>query len=368
MSFQKSLILAVFGALILIAKNVNSATAIGHGRTLQAQMATADMRLAEAKKFALRLGQGQSLYVEVVQPELPDGPVLVRLPGLVRSLLVNEASTIELAKAGFGIINLNLSVQALSIATLGDGEEPSFVKKDPSLTDLADEMSQAIEKIKNEYDFTNLIPVSLSYTAALSAQLKGFPLIIETVPMTSTAAASPKSADYAILLRMQMMFNPFLDESYFRDLMDSAYRKAMAPLADNVISVFNLPANRRDETLSGLVALARAGENFEWKDVTLPQETRRVFIVAENDDLPLLRHQIRTFKTLQESRNDAVLIYVKESVHLIPFQQPKMYAQVIKLLISNQLGTQSGVVIVTPSADKIETLQNEQASEFLNQF
>jgi pimeloyl-ACP methyl ester carboxylesterase len=272
-----------------------------------------------------------------------------------------------LAHQGFGGATFNFSTQPFSVSTLNKGESPFFRRKNPKLQDLAAEV-EAVANLLREKGFANIIPVSLSYSGAVSAHLKGFPLVLETVPMTSTAATNPQLEKFRQTLKAGELFNPIFGPGITRSLLDQAYRKQWTQQTEAITKQFNLPADRKEDMIEGYTSMSRAAEGFDWKDVRLDSKTRRVFVLAGNEAPTLLRNQIQTFQRLMSERNDALMFLVLESGHVVPAEQPIAYASLIRLLVTNKIGISSGVVIVKPSTGEIQATTGADATKTLEKI
>lgn len=325
-------------------------------------------RVKAAETLHLKLGPGKSLFVQYVKPASKDMPTLLLMPGVNRSLLMHEQGAMMLAHQGFGVASFNFSTQPLSVATLKPGERPDFRMHDPTLEDFARETESVARFLERDAKLGRLVPVSLSYTGMVSPYLKGFDLVIETVPMTSMAATNPKLEKYRQTLKAAEFFNPVFGPGITRASLDVAYRQQWTKQVDAISKQFNLPEDRRFDMIDGYTSMSRASEGADWKTLTSVPEGRRVFFLAGNEAPGLLRHQIETFRGLSGQREDALLFLVLESGHVLPSEQPAAYATSLNLLLSGRITMQSGVVVVEPSTGSYKGLTGKDARDFLDQL
>jgi pimeloyl-ACP methyl ester carboxylesterase len=229
-----------------------------------------------------------------------------------------------------------------------------------TLQDLAKDVEAVIAQIHAQHGINDFVPVSLSYSGAVSPLLKNFPVIIETVPMTSSDATNPQLGQYRRTLRSAELFNPFFGPTITRNSLDAAYRPNWTAQVDSTIGNFNLPADHKSDMVEGYLSMSRASEGFEWSAADLPKTTRRVFIVAGNEGSALLKNQLETFQRLQMSK---LLVLIEESGHIIPNEHPALYAYVISEILSAQNAEVSGLIVVTPSTGKIQHLTGADAQK-----
>ncbi|MBI3548394.1 MAG: hypothetical protein HY078_04995 [Elusimicrobia bacterium] len=308
-----------------------------------------------------RIGPGRVLFTQTIRPSHAGKPTFLMLPGVNRSLLAEEPAAKAIAAKGYGVATFNFSVQPLSIAALEEGERPAFRAKDLSLEDLAEEAESFAASLSG----TRLIPVSLSYSGAVSPYLRGFPLIIETAPLTSAAAQNPDLDRYRQTLRAAELWNPVFGPGITRASLDQSYKSVWRGQVDATLRQFDLPASRREDMIEGYTVMSRATEGFAWKGLELPAETRRVFILGGGEARPLRSHQIETFLGLLESRTDALLVLIEGAGHIIPSEQPRAFADVLDLIATNGFEIASGVVVVSPSTGRTRVVPAADAAAFL---
>ena len=306
--------------------------------------------LGFAKAIEFRAGAGQVMAVDLFLPKEPKQATFLLLPGVNRGLLPTDQAVTKLRGLGFGVALFNLSEQPLSIAKLANNEQPLFLKQNKSLSDLAVDTQKLAKFIRQQIGAeSKIIPVSLSYTGAISARLKDFDLIIDVVPMTSSAGANPDLEKYRDSLKLAEFWNPIFGPSVTRSLLDSAYRTKWEPQADKMIEQFDLPKARKEEMVLGYTSLSRASEGFVWPEA-MPNQggTRRIFILAGDDSKVLLKNQLETFSKYLDSQSNALLILVQKSGHVIPSEQPEIYVQILSQIASGELNLKSAVIELTP--------------------
>lgn len=318
-----------------------------------------------AQTLQLRLGNGRVVHFEYQKAGKEGAPTFLLLPGVNRSLLLSEEGPQALVQKGYAVVTMNFSVQPFSVSDLKTAEAPFFMTKSPSLADLAGEVEQLAKYLRTQQQADVIIPVSLSYSGAVSPFLKSFPLIIETVPLTSSAAQNPELEAYRNNLKLGEMWNPVFGPGITRSLLDQAYRSKWADQVDSISKQFTLPADRRDQMIEGYITLSRATEGFSWDASSLSAKTRRVFIFAGNESKGLLESQIALFESLYKQNSQALAFVIKDSGHLIPGDQPAAYGNVLELIATGKADTLSGVIEVDPAARKTRTFSGAQVAPYL---
>ncbi len=328
-------------------------------------MPTAQAAASSAQNLQLRLGNGRIVYFEYLKAAKKGAATFLLMPGVNRSLLMSEDGAQALAKKGYGVATMNFSVQPFSVNELEKNEIPFFMNQSPTLKDLALEVEALAKDLQQQLQAETVIPVSLSYSGAVSPFLKNFPLVIDTVPLTSSAAQNPELEQYRQSLKLGEMWNPIFGPGITRSLLDQAYRSKWADQVDSLSKQFNLASDRRSQMIEGYTTLSRATEGFEWDVAQLPAKTRRVFMFAGNEGKGLLEHQVRTFLKVYSADPKSLLFVVKDSGHLIPGDQPESYAGVLDLVAQGKTLEMGGVVEVDPSTRKSRTFQGAQAQKYL---
>lgn len=283
------------------------------------------------------------------------------MPGVNRGLMPSDPAVQILLKAGYGVSIFHFSAHPLSIAKSPEAVQPAFLSQKLTLATLARETESVAAMIKKVYPTENVIPVSLSYSGAVSAQLKGFPLIIETAPMTSDAAANPQLATYRKTLKAGEIFNPFFGPSINRNLLDSAYEKHWMETVNSLGQSMKLSQTQKERILEGYKSLSRAAEDANWDNFVLDKSTRRVFVIAENESKTLLVNQLETVKKAIQNRQDTFTFVIQQSGHVVPKDQPASYSVALALAagLTNQ---QPGLAVIKPGDSNIQVIEGKAAT------
>jgi pimeloyl-ACP methyl ester carboxylesterase len=268
----------------------------------------------------------------------------------------------KLIQDGNGVVTFNFSVQPLSLATLKSEERPAFYEREVTLETLAGEAEGVAEALSARYGIRNAIPVSLSYTSAVSRHL-GFDRMIDSVPLTSTDAFSPELAMYRNWLKAGELLNPVFGPSITRAALDAVYRPQWAEQVQRISEQFRLPSERHDDMIEGYIRLSRAVEGFEWKNAG--DRAERAFVLAGNESPTLLRHQLEVARErLQAGRKESIF-FVQESGHVVPAEQPLVYARILELVAAGK--ALPGVTLITPSRKEWKTLSIAESIDLLEQ-
>jgi hypothetical protein len=320
------------------------------------------LALAATKPITVvqKLGPGRQLHVQIAKPEAGK-PTFLFLPGVNRGLLLEEPAAAELIKNGNGVVGFNFSVQPISLATLPRGEKPAFYSEEVTLESLAAEAEGVAKALASQYGIKNLVPVTLSYTGAVSAKLK-FSRIVDSVPLTSMAAFSPELAQYRNWLKSGELFNPIFGPGITRASLDAAYRMQWSKQVDAITQQFSLPRDRSNEMIDGYIRLSRATEGFEWSNKA--DRAQRTFILAANESPALLRHQAEVVRERLARNSGESVFIVQESGHVIPAEQPKAYARILELVASGL--AKANITLVTPSTGEMKTLTKEESIRLLD--
>lgn len=307
------------------------------------------------------VSDAQGLWTQSFPATDRSKPTLLLMPGVNRGLLPGDPAVQLLIKAGYGVSIFHFSAHPLSIAKSPESVQPSFLTEKVTLASLARETESVAAMIKRVYPTENVIPVSLSYSGAVSAQLKGFPLIIETAPMTSDAAANPQLATYRRTLKAGEIFNPFFGPSINRNLIDSAYEKHWMETVASYGKSMKLSETQKERMLEGYKSLSRAAEDASWDSFVLDKSTRRVFVIAQNESKPLLVNQLETLKKAIQNRSDTFAFVIQESGHIVPKDQPASYSVAVALAagLTNQ---QPGLAVIKPGDSNIQVIEGKAAT------
>jgi len=326
-------------------------------------------RLAKTQSFELRIGQNRVISVNYI-PAGDDQPTFLFLPGVNRSLSVTEPDAQMIARLGNGVVTFDFSTQPLSVTKRGAGGKPYFLdpKTKISLQSLAEETDMIAQQFR-EMGVKNIIPVSLSYSGAVTPYLKGYPLIIETSPMTSSDAVNPEVAANIKKLRALEIFNPIFGPAINRNLIDQGYRQNWKAQVERISTGYNLPKDKAGDMVEGYLAMSRAAEGFDWTQVNVPKETQRAFIIGENEAPELFMSQAETFLRLSRANKNVTFFLIGGAGHIVPNDQPAAYA----LLLSNVLGPQQyaenmGGGIFNPEKKGFTFLEREEMENLVEKY
>lgn len=320
---------------------------------------------AAIQPYQMTLGTGRVVYFEMAKPTQAGYPTFLLLPGVNRAFLLSEPGPQALIAKGYGVVGMNFSVHPFSVNALPANEVPFFMSASPSLQDFANEVSQLAKTLQTQFQTGPVIPVSLSYTGAVSPLLKDFPVVIETVPMTSAAAENPQLEAYRQSLKAGEMWNPIFGPGITRSLLDTAYRSEWEKQVSSMAEQFNFSEDRHSQMVEGYTTLSRAVEGFEWDLSALPKNVNRVFIFAENESKSLLTHQVATFETLYGKDAKTLLFVVKNAGHVVPSDQPEAYASILDLVAQGKTKAMGGVVEVDSASRKSRTFTGAQVHTYL---
>lgn len=275
------------------------------------------------------VSKGRVLFTQIVKPTRADAVTFLFLPGVNRSVLVEEDTVQALIAKGYGAVTFNFSTQPLSLALLAPIERPYFRDNELTLKDFAEETEALARRLRSDYGMAKIIPVSLSYSGAVSLYLKDFPLVIETAPMTSNAAANPQAEAFRQSVIASQIFNPFFGPTIVRTTMDNVYRANWSQQVSALAQQFGFVET--PDMVEGYTMMSRAAEAFSWQTAGVEVQGRRVFLVAENEAEALKQDQLKTFDNLDLTNE---LIVIKNSGHVIPFDQPGVYAETLDKIVS----------------------------------
>jgi pimeloyl-ACP methyl ester carboxylesterase len=320
---------------------------------------------AAVEKLNLNLSPNRLISLELVKGSDPKLPTLLFLPGVNRSLLAKEKALQLLAKKGFGVATMNFSVQPFSVSQLEESVAPEFLSKNYTLEDLAVEVDAVAAELQQDYKIKNIIPVSISYSAAVSSFLKKYPLIIDAAPMTASAAVNPDLENYRTMLKAGEIFNPIYGPAITRSLLDQTYYTNWVKQVDGIVSQFDLNADRKPDMIKGYASLSRAAEGFVWDLSKTSKETKRVFVLGRNDSTLLLKNQVELALKALEAHADVLVFVVNDSGHVIPNDQPEAYASVLTYVTTKKLKGVNGVFEVEPGNSTPKSYTGADATQFL---
>lgn len=314
--------------------------------------------------YTLQISSGRNISLKYLKAT-KKLPTLLLLPGVNRSLTETDPVLLQLKEAGFGIAVMDFSAQAFSIATLPKGENSHFSKNTLSLADLKYEVDTVARFLAETEKVSNLIPITLSYSGMISHLLTNYPIVVDTVPMTSADAANPTLAQFRKNLEIAQMWNPIFGPQIIRSSLDMSYRSVWEKTIDGIVEMFKLPKEKKSDMVDSYVELSRASENFNWPVKEKEDQIQRVFIVAEKEGSSLLKHQLETYLKIRESNEKTLLIVVTNSGHVLPNEKPKLFVEALKIIASIKNKGQSGVFIIDENSSKPTFLNSAEATSFI---
>ena len=309
-------------------------------------------RLQATKEIVIPVSSGRNIHFFFTKPAQAQGPVLLLLPGMARNFFPKEQVFKELTASGVGLASMSFSVQPTSLLTLKH-ETPYFKRQTPNPSDFIQEIQVVTERLQSMGN-ENIIPVTLSYSAALSPLLSQFPLIIETVPMTSEAEANPTAHQVRNLIETMNSINPFFGSLQSRMMINSGYQMAWNIEIDKLVREFGFPRSKSAVFSAGYNALARAAEGSDWRDHPFSKKSQRVFVLGSLEKPSLLKNQIQNILRLREKGHDVLVYFVFDGVHLIPLQFPKIYAQILGSVAAQGPRGKTGLYLIRPGSPGAE--------------
>ena len=304
---------------------------------------------AKTESYNLNIAPGRLVSFELVRAKSIKHPTFLFLPGVNRGLLASDDALVALAEQGYGIVTMNFSTQPFSVSALEKNVKPHFRTTTYKLDDFNTEITALSEELKRNFNVKTIIPVSISFSSAVSSTLKNFPFIIDAVPMTSSAAVNPELEAYITYLKSGEIFNPVFGPAVTRSLLDQAYASKWTEQVDSMIETFELNKDRKSDMIEGYSVFSRASERFVWDLKKTDAETRRVFIFAMDDSPELLKDQLQVFLKAMDATPDALAFIVKDSGHVVSSDQPEAYASILNYLQSTNVKNVNGIFEVKPA-------------------
>ncbi len=320
---------------------------------------------AKVEEFSFKMAPGRVISFQIVRAKKAALPTFLFLPGVNRSLLADEEALEILAQQGFGIVTMNFSTQPFSVNQLDKNTTPSFRKTTYQLEDFNKEVTALSTELKKDFGVKTIIPVSISFSSAVSSSLQNFPFIIDAVPMTSSAAVNPELESYRAYLKTGEIFNPIFGPGITRSLLDQTYYKEWTEQVDSMIEQFELNAERKSDMIEGYTVFSRASEGFVWDLKKTSAETKRVFLFARNDEAVLLKDQLKLFLRALDTTPNALAFIVNDSGHILPVDQPESYASILTYLATEDITNLSGIFEVRPKAKKPKLYQGAEAKKYI---
>lgn len=320
---------------------------------------------AEVENFNLKMAPGRLVSFQIVRAKKATLPTFLFLPGVNRSLLADDAALETLANKGFGVVTMNFSTQPFSVSELDKKIKPSFRETTYKLEDFNTEVTALSDELKKNFGVKSIIPVSISFSSAVSSSLQNFPFIIDAVPMTSSAAVNPDLEAYRAYLKGAEIFNPIFGPSITRSLLDQTYYKQWRDQVESIVDQFNLNKDRKDDMVEGYTVFSRAAEGFVWDLKKTQKSTRRVFLLARDDSPLLLKDQLTLFLKALETTPDALAFIVNDSGHVLPTEQPEAYANILTYLASSDIKNVSGIFEIQPGVSKPKVFSGVDAKKYV---
>jgi hypothetical protein len=278
------------------------------------------------KPFTLE--KGRVVVAEMQKPRKRGYPTLFFLPGMGEKIPLSKPALIDLVAQGFGVVSMNFSTQSPAIALMAEGEVPVFRQRTFTIEDFAWEVEELAKALRKNEGFEDLIPVSISFSASATAQLKSFPFIIETSPLTSAASANPVSDTYRKMLEGINAFNFFSGAQAVRQGMDISYRNFWLSHVNTEIEQNGYPSERREDMIEGYISMSRAAEGFNVEGLNLPKIVRRHYLIAGNEEPLMKRHQLKFIEHLKSEGYPVSIEELSEAEHRI-MDTPIEYAAAI---------------------------------------
>ncbi|MBY0414578.1 MAG: hypothetical protein K2Q18_10445 [Bdellovibrionales bacterium] len=328
-------------------------------------VATSISAQAKVETFQLNIESNRLISFEIVRAKDAKLPTFLFLPGVNRGLLANDDALETLASLGYGVVAMNFSTQPISVSALPKGVKPHFRTTTYKLDDLNTEVHALSAELKKNFNVKTVIPVSISFSSAVSSTLKNFPFIIDAVPMTSSAAVNPELEAYITYLKSSEIFNPIFGPGITRSLLDQAYAKKWSSQVDNMIEQFDLEKNRRADMIEGYSVFSRASERFVWDLTKTSNDTRRVFIFARDDSASLLKDQLQLFLKALDTTPNALAFLVLDAGHVVSNDQPQSYADILNYLVKGDIKNVSGIFEVKPGVDEKKFYTGAAAKKYV---
>lgn len=296
-----------------------------------------------------KLAPNRLAYIEYVKPQENNLPILLLGPGVNRGVLSFDRMLSSLKKRGYGYVALHFSTLPHSISALGNDNKAFFEEEDFTMKDFAEEMEAVGLWAKNKFK-REVIPVTLSFSGAPSSLLKGFNKIIDLAPMVSLEHAKPTLYYFYNNLRIANMFNPF-GPAIIRAAMDQTYLPVWRPKAEEMIQGFNFDPELEDKIVEGYMTSSRSLEGFEWDPKETPDNTLRVFVLAEEESESLLEGQVKALMDFFKANKNTACFFVRGADHAISFSHPVTTAGIIDQVVKAQSNAKKGCFDVQDKSD-----------------
>jgi pimeloyl-ACP methyl ester carboxylesterase len=279
----------------------------------------------------------------------PNQPVLVFLPGLFRGWNLSDSFIQILIQRQIGFVALEFSTQLASILSLAPLEAPHFVAS-PMLQ--ADRLRSEVESLVFEHlELKKPILVSLSYSTLVSAEAdqSRFPLVIETVPMGRYDETEHDTARFGRLWLDWASLNPWgwmWAEAFKTQAYTAYWSKVVAQRALGTPELLN-PVTASLQ-IQGYVAMTRASEGFDLRDIDFSRGPKRVWILAgqENQVRSVTQSEAveKYLATLDLAARSGWYgrqgVYtVKSAGHTLPTDEPEAYVRLLETILSRAVSS-----------------------------
>lgn len=317
--------------------------------------------------IALEIAANQLVHLHVLPPSNSTKPTFLLLPGVNRAVVANDPSVVALRELGFGVAIMNFSTQPFSVNLLKEGVTPHFKSKTLKLSDFVSEVEQVILFLRDQKSIQQIIPVSLSFSAAVTPYLQTVKETIEVAPLTSSAATNPQLDQYIRTLKSGEVFNPFFGPSITRSTLDSVYRSEWSSVVDFQIQNFNLNPKHKSNMIEGYISMSRVVELFDWKSIQINPKVQRTFLIASEEAKSLRRNQGQTVLNLLKNKVPTFTYLIQGAGHVIPADQPVAFAKALSHSVEVGL-SQGGVAEVSAGEGKVTVLDESAALSCLRAF
>jgi|GEM_PF-2330698 len=316
----------------------------------------------------LRLARGKVVAYEYIEQNA-SGAALVLLPGVNRSLTPQDSSVRLLAQQGWNILMPSFSAHPLSIAGLDKNEIPYFT------FDTNTRSAQFAEEVQALVQFLGIkkaLPVTLSYSSSVGAYLNAslFPHVIETVPLGTALEADPEAARNSQLWENWLRLNPFMAPFWIRQFRDQAYTLHWSQTVDANLRrdpEFYGESPRVSDIKAGYVTIARAVEDFNFPAWDFRSEKRtRDFVLAGKENPERLKNQMEVLRRYIATGRPVRVVVVAPAGHILPTNQPEVYAGVVGLLARESRGEGVRFAVIN-SAENLKSVR-WQSREALDQW
>lgn len=322
---------------------------------------------AQIESLDFKMAPGRHISYQLIKAKKAQ-PTFLFLPGVNRGLIADDDALEILSKQGFGVVTMNFSTQPFSVNLLDKNEQAAFEKNSYSLEEFGKEVNALTEELRKNHGIKTIVPVSISFSSAVSSFLSNFPLIIDAVPMTSSAAVNPQLEAYRAMLKAGEIWNPIYGPAITRSMLDQAYYKEWSGQVDAMISTFGLNPRLRSTMIEGYTVGSRASEGFVWDLKKTGAQTRRVFLFAKDDAHSLLKDQLQLFLKALETTPNALAFIVNDAGHVLPAEQPAAYATILSYLGSADIKNVSGIFELQPGETTPKFYPGAEAKKYVKEL